>query len=510
MTAYLRPGVFIEETLQPLSDGVGDTSDAVAAFVGTSSKGGPVGPTHISSWSQFQTLFGSIKTNKDPLAYALYSFFNNGGSEAFVVRAVNDDAVAATVTLKDGETVPADVLKATAISPGAWANSTDHGITLTVSNVAGDRFDLLVEVGSGLNRLSAERFSDVSVAPGDARFVLGIVNSPTVGSKYVRLELVGTPTRAPKASENTPLVGGADGTGAPNLADAVALLENIENRNLLVNVAGLTDNSVLNDVINWAENHGSAFVVVDSPKASAGDSATEYASDLTLFAQALSPRSCAAVYGPTVFIHDPASSVSGAIREVAVGGAVVGQYISTDANRGVHKAPAGTSTSLRGVIGTSAKFADSHLESLHAASLNVVRNVPGAGICIMGARTLARGNPDRYVNIRRSLQYINHGLNSLTRFAIFEPNDDRLWGNIYEILSAWLAVQQQQGLVKGSIPAQGFYVKCDGENNDAAAVNAGVVNIEVGVALSSPAEFIIIRIGQYEGGTTTTLDIQGE
>lgn len=509
MAAYLRPGVFIEETLQPLTDGSGDSADAVAAFVGTSRQGGPIGPTRVTSWSQFQSLFGSIKNNQDPLAYAIFTFFNNGGSEAFVVRAVNDDATPAKVTLKNGATpTPADVLTVTAKAPGAWGNSNDHGISVTVSNANGTRFDLLVEVGSGLNRIAAERFTDVSVNSSDPRFVTSIVNSPTVGSKFVSVALAGTPTTAPVDADTVPLVGGSDGVGSPDLAAATLLLDQIENRNLVVNVAGLTASADLNDVINWAHTRGDVFVVVDTPAPSPGDSNTEYAGDLVLHTEALTSRSVAAVYGPTVFIHDPASNVAGAVREVPVGGAVVGQFISTDANRGVHKAPAGTLTALRGVVATSAQFTDSQLESLHGAHVNVIRQVPGAGICIMGARTLAKGSPDRYVNIRRSLQYITHGLNTLTRFAVFEPNDEQLWGNLTEVISAWLSVQQQQGLVRGTTPSQGFFVKCDEENNDAAAVNAGIVNIEVGVALSSPAEYIIIRIGQYEGGTT--LSVQGE
>lgn len=506
MTAYLRPGVFIEETLQPLSDTSGETSDAVAAFVGTSAQGGPIGPTLVTSWSHFQTLFGSIRNSRDALAYALYTFFNNGGSSAYVVRAVNEDATAAAVTLNDGETVPGAVLTVTAKSPGAWAGNATHGIHLTVTNSAADRFDLLVEVGTGMHRIAMERFIDVSVNPNDPRHVVGIVNSPTVGSKFVRVALSGTPAAAPADADTVPLVGGSDGSGSPDLAEAAVLLEEIENRNLLINVPGVTTAGTVNDVVNWAAGRGNAFVVIDTPAPQAGDTAADHAGDLALYATSLASQSVAAVYGPTIFINDPASSVAGAIREVASGGAVVGQFIATDGRRGVQKAPAGTGTALRGVVNTSVRFTDAQLETLHGAHLNVIRQVPGAGLCIMGARTLAKGSPDRYVNIRRSLQYLSHGLNTLTRFAVFEPNDEQLWDNITEIISAWLSVQQQQGLVQGRMPAEGFYVKCDGENNDEAAVNAGIVNIEVGVALSNPAEFVIIRIGQYDGGTSVTVD----
>jgi len=47
-------------------------------------------------------------------------------------------------------------------------------------------------------------------------------------------------------------------------------------------------------------------------------------------------------------------------------------------------------------------------------------------------------------------------------------------------------------------------VKGAAENNSPATAQQGIVNIEVGVALSSPAEFVIIKIGQFEGGSAAS------
>ena len=51
----------------------------------------------------------------------------------------------------------------------------------------------------------------------------------------------------------------------------------------------------------------------------------------------------------------------------------------------------------------------------------------------------------------------------------------------------------------GATPDQGFYVKCDAETNPRESVDEGRVTIEIGVAAVKPAEFVVIRIGQWAG-----------
>jgi phage tail sheath protein FI len=156
------------------------------------------------------------------------------------------------------------------------------------------------------------------------------------------------------------------------------------------------------------------------------------------------------------------------------------------------------------VIDVAARFDNGTLDTLNQKQVNVIRSLPGAGICIMGVRTLSTGMPDRYINIRRSLMFIERDLVNLTRFGIFETNDSDTWDSIAAVISQYLTTQFQIGMLQGDTPDQAFFVTCDSTNNDTASVNAGVVNVDVGVALNSPAEFIVIRIGQFDGGTTVT------
>jgi len=510
MATYLRPGVFIEESLQPLADPALGSGDYVAAFVGTSLRGGPIGPTLVSSWTQFQALYGDIRSSPDDLHYGVWQYFANGGHLAYIVRGINANATAAALTVNDTQTVPAPTLKVTASSAGTWASLATSPTRLFITirpSVDGGRFDLTIEAGTGGGLLAREQFVDLTLDPSDSRNAVAIVNSPTVGSRYVVLSFLGTwvdSDNNPATTVAVPLVAGSEGTGSPDLVEAAERLEAIDSV-VTLNLPGVSTGATLTDVINWAAPRANIFVVVDGPKPLATDTAAEVATTMGTFVASLPKSSYAAVYGPYLYLADPASSVPGAMRLTAPGGAVVGQYVLTDSSRGVHKAPAGIDTALKGVLGVHSRFNEGQLDTLNQAGVNVIRQVTGAGFCIMGARTLNTRMPDRYVNIRRSLISLSKSLRDITRFAIFEPNNSALWGQIEVVVEQFLIAQMQSGLLKGSIPETAYYVKCDAENNPPSSQNAGIVNVEVGVAINSPAEFVIIRIGQYDGGATTEI-----
>ena len=181
--------------------------------------------------------------------------------------------------------------------------------------------------------------------------------------------------------------------------------------------------------------------------------------------------------------------------------------VSTDASRGVFKAPAGMDARLSGVVSVAA-LTNSELDDLNQgdpAPVNAIRYIPGSGIVVMGARTLKPGYADRYIPVRRSLIYLRKALTDLTSFAVFEPNDFRLWSQITSALEAFLTDFWQQGGLRGLAPADAYFVKCDSENNPIESIDQGEVNIEVGVALQRPAEFVVIRISQYDSGAVVTV-----
>lgn len=507
---YKRPGVYVEETLRPLTQALSESGDAYAAFVGPHPKG-PTLPTLVTSWTQFSALYGGF--SPDPaqyLGHAVYQFFNNGGRNAYIVRSVNANAVAGSVILNDIAGTPAPLLTVTAKDVGVAGNSFYVTTEKTDPDQAGatdTRFNLYIHDGGSATSFIVERFLDLSMDPGDSRYAIPIVNSPEVGSKRVRLTHTGVTTytllRAhPGYQAGTPLAGGTDGTGTPPNDTAAKLLETLDNSpNIVLNIPGETSTVILNSVITWAAALGTVFVVVDGPAYATSTAATVTA--YGAIPAALSNVSYAAVYGPWLLVDDPQTNVRGSVRALPPGGAVVGQYQKTDASRGVQKPPAGVDNALTGVLGLDTKFLAADLDTLNQKGVNAIKPRPGIGFCIFGARTLSKASADKYISVRRVLMLIEKDLRDGTQWALFEPNNEVLWDRLENVISDYLTTVQQSGLIRGNSPAEGYYVKVDSENNTEASVSAGEVNIEVGLALLQPAEFIVIKIGQYAGGTVT-------
>jgi phage tail sheath protein FI len=61
-----------------------------------------------------------------------------------------------------------------------------------------------------------------------------------------------------------------------------------------------------------------------------------------------------------------------------------------------------------------------------------------------------------------------------------------------------------QGALVGATPEQAFYVICDESNNPASSVDEGKLIVEIGIAPVKPAEFVIFRISQWQGGGATS------
>jgi hypothetical protein len=118
----------------------------------------------------------------------------------------------------------------------------------------------------------------------------------------------------------------------------------------------------------------------------------------------------------------------------------------------------------------------------------------------MGARTLLQdGTANRYVSTRRSLVHIKKQLQNLTQFAVFQNNDYKLWAQLRTVVGVFLNEYRNQGGLRGNSPSAAYYVKVDATNNTPTSVATGVVNIEVGVALEYPAEFVVINLSQITG-----------
>jgi phage tail sheath protein FI len=494
---FQRPGVYVQETLNPIQSTVGPNSDSIGAFIGTNDRG-PIEPTLVTSWSGYTSLYGTWNSNAtNDLPLAVYMFFANGGSRAYVQRVIGAGAAAATRTFSDRAATPLSTFRLFAKNEGTWGNSLN--VSIKDSSVAG-LFDVIVYYGGNTDAYIVERYVDLTMDSTNNRYAVSVINQ---SSKWLTAQDLNSAssgaTKNPSVTTNQPLTSGNNGAAVSSITDYSDFDTVLQS--LVLNVPGRTDATTVNAAIAYAAAREDVFVVVDGIETSVTNVINKAAT--------YTPSSYAAVYYPSLTISDPTvgvGGITGATLGVGAGGAVVGLYASTDSSRGVWKAPAGLQARLGGVVSV-AKLTNSELDSLNsaAAPVNAIKFVPGSGIVVMGSRTLKLGYVDKYVPVRRTLIYLRKALKDLTEFAVFEPNDPALWRRINATVGSFLTGFWSSGGLAGDAPADAFFVKCDAENNPQSSVDNGEVHIEVGVALQRPAEFVVIKIGQFDGGTTVTV-----
>ena len=527
------PGVYIEEIPSGVRTITG-VATSITAFVGRTWRGSINEPIAIFSFADYEREFGGLWRSSS-LAYAVQQYFLNGGGQALIVRTVNAGgggstaAAAATLTLAVGTILEA-------ANPGSWGRNLRVSVDHTTANPADNNlFNLSVlddpasladsagRGGSGLR----ETFRNVSMDANSPRFVGKILAEQ---SKLVRVQTLGAARPGIQPNIAPPATSGSDGilSGTVVATTAAAANEVIGSAaaktgiyallkadlfNLLClpplvfsreTVAPASERIEADTPMNvWtaaatlcAEER--ALLVVDAPR----DWTVANAPANVATFSAITRRN-AALYFPRVRATDPLRDNQ--LEDFAPCGVIAGIMARTDANRGVWKAPAGIEANLAGVLGLSinsqpAGLTDAENGQLNPHGINCLRNLPGAGNVVWGARTLegadVLASQWKYVPVRRLALFLEESLYRGTQWVVFEPNDEPLWAQIRLNLGAFMHSLFIDGAFQGSSPREAYFVKCSRETTTQTDIDNGVVNIEVGFAPLKPAEFVVIKLQQ--------------
>jgi phage tail sheath protein FI len=210
------------------------------------------------------------------------------------------------------------------------------------------------------------------------------------------------------------------------------------------------------------------------------------------------------VYYPWLMVANSyykAGKNSGAPKTVLVGpcGFAAGIWARTDNRRGVWKAPAGVETSLLGVEEFQYAVDDRTQDELNAQGINCLRRMRGLGPVVWGARTLAtQAAPEwRYVSVKRTAIFIEQSIYNGIQWAVFGPNDSRLWASLRLNIDSFMNGLFRSGAFQGQKASDAYFVRCGlGDTMTQGDIDRGQVIVIVGFAPVKPAEFVIIRIRQ--------------
>jgi phage tail sheath protein FI len=537
------PGVYIEEIPSGIRTITG-VATSITAFVGRTLRGptDDIGPVTITSFGDFERIFGGLWLGS-ALGFAVRDFFLNGGSQAIIVRCFRATAGARSEAKLTVGAAP-DVLPLVAASPGAWANHLrvriDHETRPIIgAEGANTLFNLTVkDTKTG----QVEMFRNLSSTPGHPRQVetvlqneSALIRSSATGILAGRLRP--SAHAAPPAGKDAfddaatsahtgvifpPAPDAGDATDGEPLTEAQISASGLEASkrgmfallkadlfNLLCipphklstapdqTVPVNVETTLVTDASEFCRRQR-AFLIVDPPYGSTLAGIPAHKGGLPV-------TSYGALYFPT--LRQPNPLHDNQLEEFAPCGVVAGTMASTDAQRGVWKAPAGIDARLRGVPALSVPLTDAENGQLNPLGINCLRVMPAAGPVVWGARTLEGSDrlasEWKYIPVRRMALFIEETLYRGTQWVVFEPNDEPLWAQIRLNIGAFMHSLFRQGAFQGRTPREAYLVKCDRETTTQDDINRGIVNIMVGFAPLKPAEFVIIKIQQLAGQIET-------
>lgn len=550
---YKVPGVYIEELpagSRPIQ-GVGTAMPAFIGFTETRPLNNTGQPVFVASWTDYAEQFGGF-VDGFYLPHAVYGYFLNGGQSCYVQSlAVTRDAdrVSATlvslaqvpstsggrtlelrskagapkelaVVIEDAGPEPAPPPTAEEPKPEGEAAGPAAGGAASTPPSAPERFRLSVYTGN--DPAPMESYGDLVVGKA-SRGARNVVDALGASRVIAATELVGDGTALDRRPANgryvldehfysSRIVDADRFKGNVSERTGIGALEEISEITMLLCPDLMSaymrsekrdDDLVLlagmqKELLNHCALMKDRFAILDSPPGLKPKEVQNYR-NVTLNPDAEVGK-YGALYYPWISIANP-NARNGGDRFVMVppSGHIAGIYARVDETRGVHKAPA--NEGLRGALRLERRLIDSEQGELNPIGINCIRDFPGRGILVWGARTLAPASSEwRYINVRRLFNFIEESIYEGTQWAVFEPNSVDLWERVKRTITVFLTRVWQSGALFGATPQEAFYVKCDAELNPPAVRDAGQLIVEVGVAPVKPAEFVIFRFKQMSDG----------
>ena len=517
MPTYAAPGVYVEEVVSSQKV-LSAAPTAIAAFVGFTEKAptddpaDPEGlaPRLVTSWSQFEGLYGSFVAGA-VLPLSVYGYFANGGALAYIVRVPN---MAPSGQPSRKELPAAD--RALGLPLAFESLEPDADITVQVTSADTDEegpSPFNIDLLSG--GVIVESYENLGLGKGD-RNVATVINATSTKVKVevlldaktdlsAQLEVLKPGLYDLEKAASTPVaVTGRKFAGSESARSGINGLAVAEDVTIvvvpdLITAATKADGSVdlglwkavQTSLITHCELNGNRMALLDAPPGMSPQQIKEWRSGVAMYDSAY-----AALYYPWIKVENPIGTNGDAEVLIPPSGHIAGVWARTDETRGVWKAPA--NDTIRGCLDVEYGVTQNEQAVLNPIGINCIRPFGTRGIRIWGARTLASDTDWRYINVRRLFNMVEATIAEGTQWAVFEPNDMALWEGIKRTLNGFLRGLWSAGALFGASADQAFYVKCDAETNPPESIDQGLLIVEVGIAPVKPAEFVVFRIAQHK------------
>ncbi len=539
------PGVSLNETDNTLL--TAQPIQAGAAIIGPTVKGPVENPTKVTSYSEYQTMFGdTFISGGNSYSYltsiAAYNYFNYGGSSLVVTRVTSGSYSTATSTGSITSSFELETISEGEIMNNSGSESAEGVLSLgskdnvrweiTQTNTGSGNFNLSIRRGddNNNNKIVLESFNGVNLDPESSRFISKIIGDQklsyssannqmeTTGnypnrSRYVRVKSIVslTPNYLNSNGEisddnytgSLPTIDsgsflGATGTASDtiNLYDAIGAntqgLTGSDYDNM-INLHGNSEAYQFNLLFTpglLSDTHSTQVNSIITKTQERGDSMfvldlATYNSNLTnVVGEAQGKNtSYAAAYWPWVRIIDP---LTGKHVWVPASTLIPGVYAFNDKVAAPWFAPAGINRGgLSSVLQAKFKLTQGNRDELYSNNINPIATFPKQGVVVFGQKTLQKQASalDR-INVRRLMIELKNYIRQIADTVVFEQNTSETRGSFLSRVNPYLdGIQQKQGLYA-------YKVKMDETNNGPAVIDQNQLVGQIYVKPTRTAEFI--------------------
>ncbi len=496
-TVLATPGVYIEEK-SAFASSVVPVATAIPVFLGYTqiaakgSKSLKNVPTRISSFAEFEQYFGGspkvkfeistddtsvtgYKLEVDPstrflLHSAVKFFYSNGGGNCYILSVGNYEAGIQAKDFNDeatGSGLP-QLLKynepTLLVIPEAILLSKDECFSLQQA--------MLLHCGFA----TKNRFAILDVFDGNKERSYDdndVINQfrEGVGSNFLQWGAAYYPF------VQTTIVSSSE-----------VNFTNINNRTDLIEILS---KDVNDDLENGKINEARANAIKDELAKIENASSKEQISSIQATLKVVSPR-----------LNAVLSEIIEKLNLMPASSGMAGIYAMVDSSINVAKAPA--NLSLGSVISPSVQITNTTQEELNmplnGKAINAIRAFQGKGVLVWGARTLDGNSQDwRYISVRRTMTFLEQSVKAAAEGYVFEPNNSTTWSTLKATVTNFLLNQWQSGILAGQSPEDSFSVEIGlGTTMTPNDILDGVLKMTIKVAISRPAEFIVITFEQQQ------------
>lgn len=474
---YTFPDVYVDK-VKKTSFSISYAGPYIGGFVGNAGTGSPNTVRLISSWNEYTQIYNakldSPFMTDAYLAYAVYGFFQNGGSSCYVLN--SQDITTEEVLAK------AKISTMTLALTSDYNTEEEGGASCKIKS--GKLYlkfgDTEVYVGAFssdfTSKTAGNQLIEVRqlIQSGEARSMV------TVVSISAAITDITTETTVEFSGGTLPV-----GEYLEPTAETYALFDDITDIAMLSNTETATQaaNQLLLDYCtNREDSDIHAILGVESPAVS----------DTTVNEMADRLVGNGNLYYPWGIINDP---LTGAEMYIPNVGHVQGMIVRTAEEIGKHKVPAGVKSVIRGFIGLATYLGKKSAGDLNDNNVCCLLDKKNYGIVCWGGRSLA-AEPDtgRYISSFLLETYIARDLyNGLQRF-VFEPNVPATWQTISDLITRYMTGLFDEGCFDGSTTSEAFIVQCDANCNTAETIAARKLIARVAYREKGCAEFIIIEL----------------